>query len=117
VDPSRLFDELLGAAARAAVEVRARAFRSKAPFAGGLCTVLGKRMVLLNLNATVLERTVALADALAALSVSDEGMSADARRFLSARSRSRSGVVEPEFAPKPGLAKGHAAFKKKPHQR
>ncbi|HTA91432.1 MAG TPA: hypothetical protein VK745_17730 [Polyangiaceae bacterium] len=120
VDPARLFDELLGIAARAGLEVRTRTFRGKVqgkvPFAGGLCTVVGKAMVLLNSNASAVERSVALADALTSLPLTDVEMSADARRFLSERARSRSGVVEPDSFPKPGLAKTASARKKKPHQ-
>ena len=118
VDPGRLFDELLGIAARAGLEVRTRSFRNKGkvPFAGGLCTVLGKQMVLLNSSATAVERSVALADALSSLAATDLAMSPAARRFLAERARSQSGVVEPEMAPRPGLAKTLAPRKKKPHQ-
>jgi hypothetical protein len=119
VDPARLFDELLGIAARAGLEVRTRTFRGKVqgkvPFAGGLCTVVGKAMVLLNSNASAVERSVALADALASLPLTDVEMSTDARRFLAERARSRSGVVQPDSSPKPGLAKTASARKKKPH--
>jgi len=121
VDPARLFDELLGIAARAGLEVRTRTFRGKVqgkvPFAGGLCTVLGMPMVLLNANASAVERSVALADALASRPLSEVEMTTDARRFLAERARSRSGVVEPDSAPKPGLAKTTSARKKKPQQR
>jgi hypothetical protein len=116
-----LFDELLGIAARTGLEVRTRAFRGKVsgkiPFAGGLCTVLGRQLVLLNANATPVERSVALADALARLALTEATMSNDARRFLAERARSQSGVVEPELAPKPGLAKTMTAHKKKPQHR
>ena len=121
MDPGRLFDELLGIAARMGLEVRTRSFRnkpeSKVPFAGGLCTVLGARLVLLNAQATAVERSVALADALASLELGDLDMSADARRFLAQRARSRSGVVEPDAGPRPGLAKTATLHKKKPHHR
>ena len=121
MDPGRLFDELLGIAARTGLEVRTRSFRGKAqgkvPFAGGLCTVLGKQQVLLNLNATPVERSVALADALATLPLTELTISPDARRFLAERARSQSGVVEPEQAPGPGLAKTTSPRKKKPQQR
>ena len=121
MDPARLFDELLGVAARAGLEVRTRTFRGKVqgkvPFAGGLCTVLGQPMVLLNANASAVERSVALADALVSRALSDLEMSTEARRFLAERARSRSGVVEPDSAPKPGLAKTASTRKKKPQQR
>jgi len=121
VDPGRLFDELLGIAARTGLEVRTRAFRGKAsskiPFAGGLCTVLGRQLVLLNANASPVERSVALADALSRLELSEPTMSHDARRFLAERARTQSGVVEPEVAPRPGLAKTLVAHKKKPQHR
>ena len=121
VDPGRLFDELLGIAARTGLEVRTRSFQrkpaTKVPFAGGLCTVLGTRLVLLNSNASAVERSVALADALARLALGEVTMSADARRFLAERARSQSGVVEPETGPRPGLAKAASVHKKKPHQR
>ena len=116
-----MFDELLGIAARAGLEVRTRTFRGKVqgkvPFAGGLCTVLGKPLVLLNANSSAVERSVALADALARQPLSEVEMTTDARRFLAERARSRSGVVEPDSAPKPGLAKTASARKKKPQQR
>jgi len=121
VDPGRLFDELLGIAARTGLEVRTRAFRGKVqgkiPFAGGLCTVLGKQLVLLNSNATAVERSVALADALARLALAEPTMSKEARRFLAERARSQSGVVAPEAAPGPGLAKTATPHKKKPQHR
>lgn len=121
VDPARLFDELLGIAARAGLEVRTRSFRAKAQhkvsFAGGLCTVLGQPMVLLNADASVVERSVALADALVSRQLGEGEMSLDAKRFLMSRARSQSGVVEPERAPIPGLAKTLAAHKKKPQHR
>ncbi|MEO6599639.1 MAG: hypothetical protein ABIQ16_07185 [Polyangiaceae bacterium] len=121
MDPGRLFDELLGIAARTGLEVRTRSFRGKVsgkvPFAGGLCTVVGKRLVLLNSNATAVERSVALADALASLSLTELSMSTGARRFLAERARSRSGVVEPDLQPSPGLAKTSPVHKKKPQHR
>jgi len=124
VDPGRLFDELLGIASRTGLEVRTRAFRGKVsgkiPFAGGLCTVLGRKLVLLNANATAVERSVALADALAQLEFAErdrDTMSNDARRFLAERARSQSGVVAPEWGPKPGLAKTATPHKKKPQHR
>jgi len=121
VDPGRLFDELLGVAARTGLEVRTRAFRGKIsgkiPFAGGLCTVLGRKLVLLNANATPVERSVALADALVKLHLAEPTMSSDARRFLAERARSESGVVAPEWSPKPGLAKTLTPHKKKPQHR
>ncbi len=114
-----MFDELLGIAARLGLDVRTRVFRrkvdTKVPFAGGLCTVLGQPMVLLNANASAVERAVALADALTHQSLDELEMSTDARRFLGMRARSRSGVVEPELAPRPGLAKTASLRKKKPH--
>ncbi len=116
-----MFDELLGIAARTGLEVRTRAFRGKVsgkvPFAGGLCTVLGRPLVLLNANATAVERSVALAGALARLDLAEPTMSNDARRFLAERARSQSGVVEPESGPKPGLAKTVTSHKKKPQHR
>ena len=121
MDPGRLFDELLSIAARAGLEVRTRTFRGKVsgkvPFAGGLCTVQGSPMVLLNANASSVERSVALADALATLPLTEVEMTADARRFLAERARSRSGVVAPDSGPKPGLAKTASTRKKKPQQR
>jgi len=121
VDPGRLFDELLGIAARAELEVRTRSFRAKpsnkVPFAGGLCTVLGKRLVLLNASASEVERSVALADALVRLELGELTMSANARRFLAERARTHSGLVEPEALPKPGLAKTASPRKKKPQHR
>ena len=121
MDPGRLFDELLGIAARTGLEVRTRAFRGKVsgkmPFAGGLCTVLGHKLVLLNANATPVERSVALADALAQLDFVEPTMSNDARRFLAERARSQSGMVAPEWGPRPGLVKAVTPHKKKPQHR
>ena len=121
MDPGRLFDELLGIAARSGLEVRTRSFRDKVsgkvPFAGGLCTVRGRPLVLLNLNVPPVERSVALADALARQPLTELSMSSDARRFLAERARSHSGVVEPDLAPGPGLAKASGARKKKPQHR
>ncbi len=116
-----MFDELLGIAARTGLEVRTRSFRgkvqNKVPFAGGLCTVLGKQLVLLNSNAPAVERSVALADALSRQPLGELTMSTGARRFLNERQRTRSGLVEPDTAPRPGLAKAAAPHKKKPQHR
>jgi hypothetical protein len=116
-----LFDELLGIAPRTGLEVRTRVFRGKVsgkiPFAGGLCTVLGRKLVLLNANASAVERSVALADALSQLELAEPTMSKDARRFLAERARTQSGVVAPEVGPGPGLAKTAVAHKKKPQHR
>ncbi len=116
-----MFDELLGIAARAGLEVRTRTFRGKVqgkvPFAGGLCTVLGQPMVLLNANSSVVERSVALADGLASRDLGQVEMTNEARRFLAERARSRSGVLEPDSAPRPGLAKTASSPKKRPQQR
>ena len=116
-----MFDELLGIAARTGLEVRTRAFRGKVsgkvPFAGGLCTVVGRQLVLLNANASAVERSVALADALVQRPLGELSMSVDARRFLAERARSSSGLVEPDLQPLPGLAKTAPVPKKKPQHR
>jgi hypothetical protein len=49
--------------------------------------------------------------------VAEPTMSNDARRFLAERARSLSGLVEPESAPRPGLAKTVTSHKKKPQHR
>jgi hypothetical protein len=113
---SRLFDELLGVAERAGLPVRSRACRG-APFGGGLCTVQGKRMIWLNSHASLVDRSVTLADALRDAGLTQAEMSAEAKRFLSARARTRSGIVEPDEAPRPGIVKTAVATKKKPHSR
>jgi hypothetical protein len=79
--------------------------------------VVGKQLVLLNSNASAVERSVALADALAHRTLTELTMSADARRFLAERARTRSGLVEPDLPPSPGLAKTLPVHKKKPQHR
>ena len=64
-----LLRELLGAAERLGVDVRVEPFEPPALGAGGLCSVRGAKLVLLDRHASVRDRAWTLAGALATLDI------------------------------------------------
>jgi hypothetical protein len=64
LDPERVLAELSLALSGLGVEVRSRALRGTRPSTGGLCRIGGQNVVILNSQATALERGTVLANAL-----------------------------------------------------
>lgn len=98
-DPSEgsaalLFRELCAAAERLGVTVRVEPFDPPALSAGGLCSLHGATLVLLDLRASPDERLWALARALAGLDV-DAVYVAPAARELIERARRRANDLDP----------------------
>jgi hypothetical protein len=87
VDPQRVLTGLLHLAEHLGVEVKHRALRGFHPGAGGLCKVNGKSLVLLNSNASIVEQSYALAEALRLLDLSALAMDPEVRSFLFTRGR------------------------------
>jgi hypothetical protein len=102
--PDRLLSELLRVAREIGLEVRSLSVRGKHAGAGGLCTIRGKAVVILNERTSVIERTTVLGDALSGRNLSELSMPHEARGFIAARTRTRSRLLLPERRPGPGLA-------------
>jgi hypothetical protein len=67
VERERLFEELLIAAEKLDVEVRTEPFDTLGTSAGGICKLHGRRLILLDSNASIPERAAALAMVLSGL--------------------------------------------------
>ncbi len=65
-----LFRSLLGLAESLGIEVRLEPFGRRALRDGGLCSVRGRQVILLDANAPTVDRVAALADALSRLDLS-----------------------------------------------
>ena len=105
VAPAELLAELLRVAEAIGLEVRCFGLRRKNAGAGGLCTLNGRAVVILNLQTSAIDRGTALADALAGRDLSDVPMRSRARAFIAARTRARSRLLSPFRGPGPGLAR------------
>lgn len=102
--PDRLLSELLRIAACIGLEVRSVGMRGKHAGPGGLCTIQGKPLVILNHRTSAIDRSTALADALAGRDLSAIEMPPQVRGFIAARRRGRWRLLLPERRPGPGLA-------------
>lgn len=102
--PGTLLSELLRIARDIGLEIRSVGLRRKQSGPGGLCTIKGRPVVILNELMSELDRGTALADALAGRDLSAHEMPAEVRAFLAARARSRSRLLLPRRGPGPGLA-------------
>jgi hypothetical protein len=89
VDSQRALAGLVAAAERLGIEVRSTALRGTHPSAGGMCLVNGKRVVLLNSKASPIDRSLALAEALATLNLDLAMLEPEVARYLELRSRRR----------------------------
>jgi hypothetical protein len=98
-------DELLQIASAIGLEIRSIGLRRKQSGPGGLCTINGRPVVILNARMSVIDRGTALADALAGRELAKLDMPAEVRAFLTARVRSRSRLLLPQRGPGPGLAR------------
>jgi hypothetical protein len=105
VTPEDLLSALLRIASEIGLEIRSVGLRRKQSGPGGLCTIKGRPVVILNERMSVIDRGTALADALAGRDLSELDMSSEVRGFLSARTRSRSRLLLPQRGPGPGLAR------------
>lgn len=65
-----LLRSLLGLAASLGIEVRTEPFERRSLRVGGLCSVRGRQLILLDANAPAVDRVAALADALSRLDLS-----------------------------------------------
>ena len=102
--PERLLEELLAVARTVGLEVRSLALRGGSASAGGQCTIKGRAVVILNSHRSAIDRTTALADALAGRKLDDVSMPPHVRGFIEARVRTRSRLLLPQKRPGPGLA-------------
>jgi hypothetical protein len=84
MDDQPLFDELLQAAARLGVEVRIEPFETPATMGGGLCVVRGETLVLIDQQAPLPDRLLALARALVELQSETVYMAPEARELIEA---------------------------------
>ena len=78
-DRSRLFDELVGVAAKLGAEVRLEPFSIAAASSGGLCTLGGRALILIDQHAPASTRVEVLARALGRLEVEAVYMTPEAR--------------------------------------
>ena len=81
-DRSRLFDELVGVAAKLGAEVRLEAFSIAAASGGGLCTLGGRALILIDQHAPASTRVEVLARALGRLEVDTVYMTPEARETV-----------------------------------
>ncbi len=84
MDDQHLFEELLQAAERLAVEVRIEPFETPATMGGGLCVVRGEKLVLIDQRAPLPDRIRALARALLELQSETVYMAPEARELIEA---------------------------------
>ncbi len=80
---------------------------------GGKCRVKGKEVILLNTKAPAVERLIVLADCIVEAPWTGAELSVEAHALLQRRIARRSDVLAPPDASRPGLAKGHAAPRRK----
>jgi hypothetical protein len=104
VPPERLFEELLAVARAVGLEVRSLALRGSGSSAGGLCTIKGQVVVILDSRKSAIDRTTTLADALSGRDLINVTMPYQVRGFIEARTRTRSRLLLPQRRPGPGLA-------------
>lgn len=97
--------ELLQIASAIGLEIRSVGLRRKQAGPGGLCTIKGRPVVILNARMSMMDRGTALADALLGRDLSELDMPTDVRVFLGARTRSRTRLLLPQRGPGPGLAR------------
>lgn len=105
--PDRLLSELARVARAVGLEVRSVSLRGKQAGPGGVCTIRGKAVVILNERVSLIDRTTALADALVGRDLAMLDMPAEVRGLISARKHTRSRLLLPQRRPGPGLASCH----------
>jgi hypothetical protein len=84
MDDGALLDELLRAAGRLGVPVRIEPFDTPAGGGGGLCTLRGEPLIVLDARAPLWDRARALARALAVLGSDDIYLVPEARELVDA---------------------------------
>jgi len=85
VEHERLFSDLLEGARKLGVDVRVEPVEVTGRAAGGICTVAGRKLVLLDARATAGQRALALASALATLDHESVYLAPKARAMIYAR--------------------------------
>jgi hypothetical protein len=106
MEPLRLVQELRRTAEKLGLPVRERPFHVPPNRGGGLCRVRGRPVVLLDEKATLMDRALALAEALATYDLEGIYLAPEARRLVEAARRGRSPGAPPR--PKPGLRSTHS---------
>ncbi|MFO7177685.1 MAG: hypothetical protein DIU78_003195 [Pseudomonadota bacterium] len=102
--PDALLEELLRVARAIGLEVRTMPLRGAQGSAGGLCTLKGRPVVILNAQVSAIEKCTVLADALSGRTLDEIEMPPLVRGFIRARERTRSRILLPRKRPGPGLA-------------
>jgi hypothetical protein len=103
MDPNRMLEDLTKVAQQLGIEVRSHVLRGFHASHGGLCRINGRKVVLLNSKASVIERGTALAEALAQVDLQGIELDHTMRdiiehrgrplRAMSASARSRPGLA------------------------
>ncbi|HET9954728.1 MAG TPA: hypothetical protein VFQ61_09490 [Polyangiaceae bacterium] len=107
VVPAELRDELLLVARSAGLEIRNVEMRRKNAGPGGLCTLNGEAVLILNQRASAIEQATVLGDALAGRDLTAVAMPSYVRGFIAMRQRARSRLLVPERRPGPGVVRGN----------
>lgn len=102
--PAALLEALLGVAERVGLTVRRAGGKGRLASAGGLCTINGQVLLLLNVRSSPIEQATILADAVGGRDLREIPMPDHAREFISARAGSRTRLLLPRRPPGPGLA-------------
>ena len=116
MEPHRLMDELLSVARKLGLQVHIEPFVTPGVLAGGLCWVRGRHLILIDENASPVEQTGAMAEALSTFCLEGVYMAPEARRAVeAARQRSqvcpgpsverdtRSDNIDDHSQPEPGF--------------
>jgi hypothetical protein len=77
-------DELLRVAHKLGLRVRVEPFETAAVLAGGLCWVRGRQLILLDENASMVDRVAAMAEALANFDLETVYLAPEARQLVEA---------------------------------
>jgi len=91
MDSTRLFDELVAVARKLDVAVRLEPLSTVVTTGGGLCTLGGRTLVLIDLQAPLWARVEVLARALARLETDEVYMTPEARDIVTLHQASASG--------------------------
>lgn len=112
MDEASQFRELSGLLERAGIELRIEPFQTPPDSAGGLCYVFGKKVVLLDKNASTAERARALLEVIERVGLDDLGVvGSDLSPALLAALNRRGQMVWPHKSQAPSLAKTEARDK------
>ena len=102
--PDGLLAELLRVARAVELDVRIVPLRGAQGSAGGLCTLRGRPVVILNAQVSAIDQCTVLADSLSGRILDGLDMPPFVRGFIQSRARTRSRILLPKKRPGPGLA-------------